>query len=312
MQRKIKQQQIITELFGFITQQMIQNNTANPLDVRISLNEFETHLNARLGTQLRSTQHIYQQIRAYERARFVKLYKRLPNNVGDIVLSINDATTYQAKSFLHVGLKLALAHGLYDRISHLYEKEQRKHALNIYFSAGTESLYLARRLLENYQHPLNIYTHNLGIIQAYLQDCIHLKHIHVYTRFGAINQETYTILEGTEDLYAKTSFDVIIGSTAYIDKNGLFIESEEENHYKREAYSIMQGLRILVLTLFEFAADPNVVQHKYANVEDFDYIIVPSKKLIDKFRTQLDALPFETIISYYTYEVLEQKGRNTQ
>lgn len=151
---------------------------------------------------------------------------------------------------------------------------------------------------------LNLYTHNLGIIENYINHYQHLPNIKIHTRFGVVSCSELAVLESTEDHYVNTDFDAIISSTTVIDKEGPYIESENEVRFKKEAFQVLKGIRILLLILMAYNQPACMVKYKYTEVKDFDYIVIPSEKLFFKYRKQLQALPFKSIIKYYNYEVL--------
>lgn len=309
MPSKIKKKQIFIELYSYISHIMLEQNIINPCKVSISLKAFAIYLNEKIDTHLESVQHIYQQIRLFERTSFVKMFQRIEtNDKKDIVLQLISCETYEDKLFLHIGFKIVLSNGALGLINELYEFEQKKRPLNIYLSAGTEAYYLAEVLFENYKHEVNIYTHNLGIIQNFSQKYMHLEHLNLFTRFGKFHKASFTILENIEDAYENVEFDFILGTTSYIDNKGLYIESKTECEYKKGVYNTLKGIKVQMLTMFEFDIPKNIKKYKYAGIEDFDYIIVMSEKYITaKRRKKLDVFPFESMIKSYAYEVLKRK-----
>lgn len=310
---KIKKKQIIVELFSFITRSLIKQNVDDPLSIVVSLKEFTEYLNEKLSVNITSTQHIYQQIRLYERENCTPIFKKLPSaEKSDIFVSLIQCQGYQDKLFLHIGLKLAIANGAYDLMCNLYERVMPMRPLNIYLSAGTESYYLAQLLFEKYKYELNIYTHNLGIISNFLDNYFHLKNINIYSRFGMVHKETVTLLEQPKDLYGSTKFDIVIGTASFADKKSLYIESEEENKYKKQIYDSIKGPRMLLLTTFEFLIPAKARKYKYADIDSFDYMVVPSDIVTIEFGKMLKLLPFENFIKYYTYEILKKKSTTSK
>ena len=311
--RKIKKETIVIEFFSFITQQMMINNISDPSDVKVTLSSFQEYINKKNGIELQSRQHIYQQLRTYAREHSIGLlYEKISQD--DFYLSVFPVKNYREKYFLHMGLKLALAHGAYDLIMHLCkEKINIGTALSVYLSAGTLSPYLANIFFERKDNAFDIFTCNLGVVESYLKHYETLQHISLYTRFGKIHADTLALLEENIDKYANTTFDAIVGGSGFIDKTGIYTWSMEENKYKKNIFSIIQGIKILPLTTFEFGdihATPKSrhCQYKYAHLDDFDYIIIPSVTDTEFVQEKLKKFSFnECVINYYTYKVF----RNT-
>lgn len=311
MNSKIKKKQIIIELFNYITNGMVKRDIFSPLEMNISLTEFEIFINEKLNTRINSIQHIYQQIRSYERENHLHLFDKVrlkeSGKKNDIVLRLSKGHNYQYKLFLHAALKNAVATGTYDLLMNLYNTGE---PMNLYLSAGSESYYFVDHLYkqaQDLQMQINLYTHNLGIIQNFITKNLHLKNIKMFTRFGMVIPNELALFEGTRDHYAEVDFHAIIGSMTYIDDEGaLYIESEEEHKYKKNIFEVLKGPRILLMTMFEYNIPADIKKYQYSHVNEFEYIVAPSEQMVNKHRQRLKKLPFSTSIKYYNYEVLKK------
>lgn len=303
--KKLKKEIIVNELLFLIARKSLEEKKGDITEIYYPLQELSTHLGKKYNIEYHSQQHLYNQLKKYEKKLEIILFKKktLGNNIFIQMCSFHH---FKHLKILNKNIKLLLANGAYDLLEKIIT--QKSQAINIYLGDGSECYYIAQLLFQKYKNPLNIYTNNLGIIQLIQEQSHVLKNISCFTRTGHVNQETYSINEfPNKDNIDEVTFDAIFQSPRYIDGLDVCEIYEETAMYKAQMLSKTQGTKILPLTLFEFLLPKDKII-PYGTLMNYDYLIIPSKEISPIiYQNFIETLPLELFKNYFSYEIYKIK-----
>ena len=300
--KKLKKELIVQELFGLVAQECLKNNKADLSHVKIPLIQLSDSLFSKYNIRYSSEQHLYHQLKSYEKDVAMSLFSKTTKKDG-ISITILNLHQFKQLVILNKSLKIMLANGAWHL---LQEFGDNSTVQNLYLGTGSECYYLAKLILDEVTYPINIFTSNIGIIRLYCDHAKPLKHIKVYSRFGQVNKDIYSIIHPNNtknDFFLTTNFDAIIQSPRYIKDNTTYVIFSEETHLKEVMLHNTKGIKILLLTLFEFLVPKDVI-YPYGNILEYDYIITPTEKNNEfVYEHYLNKLAIKPYIQYFSYNI---------
>ncbi len=286
--QRLKKEDLVMKVFYLISEMYELSDKESFQDIEIPMEEIRSHLQAEFGVSYNSNQWIYTQLRRYEEEIGVKLFSKHKGGGDKKNFSISvyeDMVQFHQKKHLYVSQKLKVANGVYDTIYNFWDTQFRNRPVRLLLGAGTTIYHLsdifARKSWESNMR-YDIYTHNLGSLQVFLNRCINYQHVGLSVLNGTIDPVTYTIVGENLDFFTDKEFDFIIQGTSCVHNGDLYIESHEERSIKETILKECRGTKILVLTKHEFIdrAFPDTVP--YGSISDYDYIVVPRNRTEEK------------------------------
>ena len=300
--KKLKKEVLIQEIFLLITQQCLKSTLNDTEKVYLSFNTIMKSLNEKYDTSYRSAVHLFNQIRSYEKENSLSLFDE--HTKSGITVNLNNFIYFKQRVYLNKGLKVMLANGVLDL---LYRLTERNKVLHIYLGSGTECYILAQIMFEKWKDTLHIYTHNLSIIQLYCEKESKYSNITLHTKAGTVDRVTLSLVEETVDYFLEVDFDAIIQSPRYIKNENCYVVSYVESALKKNIAKKSKGIKILLLTLFEFLVPLKQEENKlyrFSTIGEYDYIITPPNTVNPEIFSQYIAmLPLESYINYFLYNI---------
>lgn len=301
--KKIKKETLIQEIFFLTSNKALLTGLNDTEIIEISYHEIITHLEHRYEVTFHSIPHIINQLRSFEKEHSINLFADYSKyNEGNVTIDQKAFVNFSQRSFLNRHIKEKIVVGCLDLIKEFAENKNT--ILHIYLGSGTECLELAKILFEETEFDLHLYTHNIGIIQLYCEHSLKLDNITLHTRNGTIDKMTYLIIEEETDYFLKVKFDAIIQSPRYIIDKTLYILTNIERPLKSNISKNSQGIKILLLTLFEFMVPSDLKENKlysFGEIEEYDYVIIPTLKTQVPMDNYISKLPLTKYIDYFSY-----------
>lgn len=300
--KKLKKNVIVEELFSLIMKHRLENNTSLEEGINVPMSELLKHLNKKYNIGYHSSSHIYNQLKSYERKTEILLFKKSQKD-GQIIISLTNLSDFHQLLYSNKGLKILLANGTLELIKKI--AEFTKHPIKkIYIGTGSECYYFAELLFQKYNsYHLEIYTHNLGVINLYCSPSKKLNNIRVYTNNGIIDKNTFALIDQKQYSIKNVDFDIVIQSPRYVKEDKVYVQNKIEKDICRKVLKTKTGTKIMLLTLFELLCPSNI--EPYGKVKDFDYIITPPKELYhglyDKYINTITGL--ELFVQYFQFNI---------
>lgn len=301
--KKLKKEIIVQELFGLIAQECTTKNEAKLAHVHLPLKKLADHLFDKYDIKYISELHLYNQLKNYEKEVSMSLFRKQTKADG-VYINVLNLHQFKQLIILNKSVKIMLANGTHDLLKTLCGTDN---TWNIYLGTGSECYYLAKLLIEGATNSINIYTNNIGIIQLYCENqVLYNNKITLYTRFGLVHPETYSIVntpEHSTDYFLETTFDAIVQSPRYIKDDITYVVFPIEKELKEIIAHNSKGIKILLLTMFEFFS-PEEDIYPYGNILEYDYIITPPEKNNPSIHEKyIHKFPVKSFINYFSYDI---------
>lgn len=318
VKKRIKQQELVTGIFGIFADEFENSNAKSIWDIKIPIDHLKTLMKERYNVSYRSNLWIYTQLKRYEEESGDRLFNKISDGKDkqSFSLSIYDhILTFTQKRHLYITGKIKIANGVVDKVSNYLINRRKDEPLTIMLGAGS-SIYHIADILAGFastsMHKFRIYTHNLGVIHRLMAPDVDKTKTEIYTPQGKIDPTTYCIVSENTNFYENVDFDIIIQGTSVVHMGNLYIESAEETSIKETILHRCKGEKILVLTKHECKDQP-LPGNPYGKISDYDFVIVPRfqkdkshkknyEKEFEQYREK-----FDPVIMNWNYEILKSK-----
>ncbi|WP_320129680.1 hypothetical protein [uncultured Sphaerochaeta sp.] len=284
-QLRLKQKELVFTILRMFSEELEKEEVKNIWEVSLSSSQIIQNLKERCNIDYKTNYWLWTQLKRYEEELNMPLFKKHRGNGQDILISLYyPYTHFHQKKHLYISEKLKVANGVYDEIQDFSQNNDFRRPVKLVLGAGglcdhIASIFAEHRASQTYH--LEIYTHNLGVIEQLSGLLMEDDHLSVFVPRGKIDSTTYTLLDDDNEFYGEGGFDFIVQGTSFIYENKLYIESEREFARKKSIVQGNAGVKILVLSGHEFIDDPLVVSKltSYATLFDYDQVIVPRTKV---------------------------------
>jgi DeoR/GlpR family transcriptional regulator of sugar metabolism len=307
---RLKRKDLVTKVFYLLSEVYEQSDRESIWDIELPIERIREHLSTKYGVCYSSDQWVYTQLRRYEEEIGARLFRKIcrTGSRHRFSLAVHDKMVeFDQKQHLHVGDKIKVANGVYDKIHNASAELDRP--VRLLLGAGSTVYHLARIIADRTwadRTRYAIHTHNLGSLQALLGHKVNYERIAVSIMSGTVDPVTYTIVGADRSELAKlggAKFDFIIQGTSCVHEGRLYIESHAEREIKQAILLRCQGTKVLVLTKHEFLVQPLPRIEPYGRLEDYEYVVVPRSSSEGISKKQYD-LRFEGYLGLLAPEIL--------
>ena len=281
---RVKRQDLILALFVLFSSEYDKQPHESILDIIIPIGQVKAFLENRFGVSYSGYSWILTQIRNYEEEIGYRLFEKVPASGDDYFLRLyHSMIAFSQKRHLYITQKIKVSNALYDMITHLSEtrpwRQGGDERLKLLIDAGSMVYHLADIIAEHScESPLGyqIYTHNIAVIQRFLEPHVDLSRITVHTPRGSIDPITYSILGENSALYQDVEFDMVIQGVSFLYDGEVWVEQPGESHIKGDILRETRGLKVLILTGHEVRSEPPLESHPpFGHLSDFDRLVIP-------------------------------------
>ena len=281
--QRLKQRELVMSICDLFSQELERTSVESIWDLRISISRVKEYLQTTYRTSYKSSLWVYTQLKRYEEELGVQIFHKERNDTDprDFYLCVHSPfVNFFQKQHLHVGEKIKLANGVYEKITHFAQERSSEEPVRLLLGAGSTIYHLAAIIAERSsttQARYIIYTHNLGALQRLLNPHVDSQQITVFTPQGKIDPTTYAIVGLETAFFDGVEFDFVIQGTTRLCKGELYVESRDEWNRKRAILSRCTGEKVLVLTKHELADVPLEGIERYGSLTDYDRVVVPRR-----------------------------------
>lgn len=281
---RVKRQDLILALFVLFSSEYDKQPHESILDIFIPIDEVKAFLENRFGVSYSGCSWILTQIRNYEEEIGYRLFEKFPASGDNYGLKLyHSMVAFSQKRHLYITQKIKVSNALYDMLTHLTETQPRQsrpeEKIRLLIDAGSMVYHLADIIAErSADSPLNydIYTHNIAVIQRFLEPHVDLSRITVHTPRGEIDPITYSILGENSALYKGVDFDMVIQGVSFLYGGEVWVEQPGESDIKGGILRDTRGLKVLILTGHEVRSEPPLESHPpFGSLADFDRLVIP-------------------------------------
>ncbi len=315
--QRLSKDELVDLVFSLFWEEAYVRGISSIHGIAISLDRLREELARRSGAPRQNSKWIYTQVRKYEERIGVRLFEKTRDGNDAESLSVTPYLLgFVQKRHLHQAEKIRVVNGVADLIERQLSTPQER--TRLFLGAGTTVAHLAEvlrdRVAESHQ-PLEIHTHNLGVVEALSHPNKAGNLIELHVAEGRFDPVTYTLLGPDSPSLLDTDFDLVVQGTSAVYGSILYIESEEELSRKTAVLKYTQGPKLLALTLHEFFPEPPGGMRSYGRLEDYDFVVFPQvKRPVANQQLGLDYLssegsPFEAGISAWHYQILTKRIR---
>ncbi len=313
--QRLSKDELVELIFSLFWEEAYDRGISSIHGIAIPLDRLREELARRSGAPRQNSKWIYTQVRKYEERIGVRLFEKTRDGNDDESLSVTPRLLgFVQKRHLHQAEKIRVANGVADLIERQLSTPQER--TRLFLGAGTTIAHLAEvlrdRVAESHQ-PLEIHTHNLGVVEALSHPNKAGNLIELHVAEGRFDPVTYTLLGPDSPGLLDTDFDLVVQGTSAVHQSILYIESEEELPRKTAVLKYTRGPKLLALTLHEFFPEVPGGMRSYGHLEDYDFVVFPQVKrpVLDQ-QLGLDYLssevsPFEAGISAWHYQILTKR-----
>lgn len=306
--RRLKQHELVMSICSLFSEEYENSYSDSIWDVCIPIERIKAYLQEKHRTAYKSSLWLYTQLKRYEDELGVKLFRKEQSSDGEgFSLRIyHPFVNFHQKQHLHIGAKIKVANGVYEKIRHFAEERRSDEPIRLLLGAGSTIYHLAAIIAaRSSNEPLRyaVYTHNLGALQQLMSPRVNAANIQVYTPQGRIDPTTYTIVAERSSLFQSSEFDFIVQGTSCVHEGRLYIESQEEWERKRTILAECSGQKILVLTKHEFSDVPFAGKKPYGTIDDYDWVVVPKRSAELRLQKRYEAI-FDTYARHLVPEII--------
>ncbi len=284
---RLKQKDLVFNVLHLFSLELEKNQVKSIWDVVLSSSQIIEYLKERYSIDYKTDYWLWTQLKRYEEELGMPLFKKYKGSGPTFTISLAAPYThFHQKKHLYIAEKLKTANAVHDEIENFAQQHTREVPVKVLLGAGGLCNHIASIFaehLDTLSYPLDIYTHNLGIIEQFSSLLQREYHLGVFVPSGELDPTTYTLLEQQDSFYENIPFDFIVQGTSFLYEGNLFIESKIELPRKASIAKKAKGTKILALSMHEFIDDPSLVQGltSYASLSDYDQLIVPRSGTTD-------------------------------
>lgn len=298
---RIKRLDLVKSLFFLFSQEYDSRKDESILDIRIPLDQVIEYLQKELSVSYSGNQWIFTQIRNYEEEIGFRLFQKEKEADSSFSLRLySQMNAFEQKRHLYVSQKIKVSNGLYDMISNTPGLTRKSRPVRVLLGAGSTVYHLAEILIEKekeFPFQLEIYTHNLSVMNSCLAPHVNHEHIKVYVPGGELDPVTNSIISPSAEFYENIDFDYIVQGTSYLSDGSVYVETSGESELKNRILKKCKGEKILILTGHEVHPQKTLNIPPFGELKDFDTLVIPHNR--NKVLKNLDKMlvDFEKILN---------------
>lgn len=315
---RLKRDELVEAVFARFWSAAREHDLPGIAGISLELDDLRDEIARQTGVPRQNNKWIVTQLRSYEKSHSARLFSFHRNADGaECVRAADKMVSFVQKKHLHRPEKIRLATALADLIATDFADSPEP--VRVFLGAGT-TLTLAAEIIRNRAEelvtPVQIITHNAGILQALILPETP-KHLTVTVPRGTFDPVTNAFLPDDLSGLNFEDTDLVVQGTSAVCDGILYVESENEARVKQQILKQATGLSVLVLTLHEFSRSVPPTMHRYGEISDYDLVILPrmNRPSIDQQEAQqwiADHLTDYTVkVRHWHYEILlrTQPGR---
>lgn len=314
--RRLKQKDLVTSIFRIFADEFENSEAQSIREIILPMDRIKQLMHERHNIDYRSNHWIYTQLKRYEEDLGERLFRKVGSaekGAHDFKLAIfDDLITFTQKKHLYISGKIKIANGVIDIIRNRFHGRSPTRNLVLLLGAGS-SMYHIAEILGSYSkdvdHGIQVYTHNLGVIERLMASDIDRTKIDVFIPGGRIDPVTHCIVSSDTGFFTDVDFDFIIQGTSVVNGGHLYVESRSEIALKKAILKKCRGDKILVLTKHECRKEA-LEGASYGEITDYDYVVVPkfqmSRSWKKEYEVEFDEYRplFQPMIINWNYEIL--------
>lgn len=281
---RVKRQDLILSLFVLFSSEYDKQPFESIMDLSLPISLVKKYLEDRFQVSYSGNTWILTQIKNYEEEIGYKLFEKTASETDAYNLRLyHSMLAFTQKRHLYITQKIKVSNALYDMIKHLAVTKaplmQNSPAIKLLIDAGSTVCHLADIIADQSSQSdirYTIYTHNISVIQRFLEPHVEQRHIQIHTPRGVVDPITNSILGENTELYSSSSYDMVIQGTSFLYDGKVWVEQEEESHIKEEILKKTTGMKVLILTGHEVRTEiPPDPKYSFGHLKDFDTLIIP-------------------------------------
>lgn len=280
--RRLKRHKLVESLFFLFSQEYDSCDCQSIMELEIPLERVFAYLQAQLSVSYSGNQWIFTQLRNYEEDIGSRLFEKVKKDDGRLFLKLHpQMEAFSQKRHLYVSQKIKTSNGLYDLIVNTLGGYRAGEPVKLLLGAGSTCYHLADILASRSKDdPLHydIYTHNISIVNRFLETPVNNPNNRVFCPGGAIDPVTNTIMGSYKPMYGQVAFDYIIQGTSFLSGGLLYVEQPGEVDIKREILREMKGHKVLVLTGHEVRPSVPVDTQPFGRLTDYNTLVISNNK----------------------------------
>lgn len=298
---RIKRHDLVKSLFFLFSQEYDSRKDESILDIRIPIDQVIEYLQKQFSVSYSGNQWIFTQIRNYEEEIGFRLFQKEKETDNSFSLRLySQMNAFEQKRHLYVSQKIKVSNGLYDMISNTPGLTKNSRPVKVLLGAGSTVYHLAEILIEKERDlpfQLEIYTHNLSVMNSCISPHVNHDLIKVYVPGGKLDPVTNSMISPSADFYRNIDFDYIIQGTSYLSDGSVYVETASESDLKKKILKDCRGEKILILTGHEVHTQKTLNLPPFGELTDFDTLVIPHNK--NKVIKNLDKMliDFENILT---------------
>ena len=180
---RLKRHDLVKSLFFLFSQEYDSRKDESILDIQIPIDQVIKYLQERFSVSYSGNNWIFTQIRNYEEEIGYRLFQKEKNGDGGFSLRLyTKMEAFEQKRHLYVSQKIKVCNALFDMISNTVEVPGKKKTVKLFLGAGSTVFHLAQLLAEkdtSLPFSLEIYSHNISVINCFLSSRVDPEHIKV-------------------------------------------------------------------------------------------------------------------------------------
>ncbi|HKL57903.1 MAG TPA: hypothetical protein VJ854_05830 [Sphaerochaeta sp.] len=278
---RLKQKDLVFNVLRLFSVELEKKQVPSIWDVALSSSQIVDYLKERYSIDYKTDYWLWTQLKRYEEELGMPLFKKHKGTGPAFIISLAAPYThFHQKKHLYIAEKLKAANAVYDEIENWAHQNKREAPVKVLLGAGGLCNHIASIFaehLDSLSYALDIYTHNVGIIEQFASLLQAERGLGIYVPSGKLDPTTYTLLERQDTFYEDVPFDFIVQGTSFVYRGDLYIESKDELPRKTSIAKKARGTRILALSMHEFTDDASLVEDltPYATLFDYDQVVVP-------------------------------------
>ena len=279
---RLKRHDLVKSLFFLFSQEYDSRKDESILDIQIPTNQVIKYLQERFSVSYSGNNWIFTQIRNYEEEIGYRLFQKEKNGDGGFSLRLyTKMEAFEQKRHLYVSQKIKVCNALFDMISNTVEVPGKKKTVKLFLGAGSTVFHLAQLLAEkdmSLPFSLEIYSHNISVINCFLSSRVDPEHIKVRIPGGDLDPVTNSIISPSMNPYGDTDFDYIIQGTSYLTDGAVYVESHLETELKKSILHKSRGQKVLILTGHEVRPQLPIETPPFGRLLDYDFLVIPHNR----------------------------------
>ena len=278
---RLKQKDLVFNVLRLFSLELDKKQVKSIWEISLSSSQIVEYLKERYSIDYKTDYWLWTQLKRYEEELGMPLFKKHKGTGPTFTISLaSPYTHFHQKKHLYIAEKLKSANGVYDEIENWAQYNTKDAPIRILLGAGGLCDHIASIFVEHLDtlsYALEIYTHNVGIIEQFSSLMQKENSLGVFVPSGKLDPTTYALLGSQDAFYENTSFDFIVQGTSFLYNGDLYIESEKEFPRKASIAKKTKGTKILALSMHEVTDDGSLVEglSSYASLFDYDQVVVP-------------------------------------